>query len=75
MKRCVNFGALTNRGQEPLSNISYDPHRLQISYGQHAMSLNTVRDFYLDQNSAMEYYQRYQWAWITERQCRSNAGA
>ena len=54
---------VTNRGQLPIVNRSVDPHRLQISYGQHAISLNTIRDFYLDQNSAMEYYSEFQKAW------------
>src|SRR6266487_2914010 len=57
------LGPLTMRGQTPILNKANDPHRLQISYGQHAISLSTVRDFYLEQNSAMEYYQDYQRTW------------
>ncbi len=58
-----SLGAITSRGQLPLKNNSLDPHRLQVSYGQHAISLSTIRDFYLEQNSAMEYYQEYQKMW------------
>ncbi|HEY1351779.1 MAG TPA: tubulin-like doman-containing protein [Ktedonobacteraceae bacterium] len=57
------LGALTERGQEASMNAGIDPHRLQISYGQHAISLSTVRDFYLDRNSAMEAYREHQSAW------------
>ncbi|WP_220211597.1 tubulin-like doman-containing protein [Reticulibacter mediterranei] len=52
-----------HRGLTPLVNAMYDPHRLQVCYGQHAISLSTVRDFYLEHNSAMEYYQEFQKAW------------
>ena len=58
-----NLGALASHGQTPQINIMYDPHRLQLSYGQHAISLSTVRDFYLEHNSAMEAYLEYQKAW------------
>ena len=54
----------TQRGATPLVNAMYDPHRLQVCYGQHAISLSTVRDFYLEHNSAMEYYQEFQKAWL-----------
>ncbi|HEU5382464.1 MAG TPA: tubulin-like doman-containing protein [Ktedonobacteraceae bacterium] len=57
------MGALTRRGQTSTVQLSYDPHRLDAAYSQHALSLNTVRDFYLEENSAMEYYQEYQKAW------------
>ncbi len=58
-----SLGAITNQGQIPVVHNSLDPHRLQVAYGQHAISLNTIRDFYLEQNSAMEYYQEYQRIW------------
>lgn len=57
------MGPLTKRGQTATVQVSYDPHRLDITYSQHALSLNTVRDFYLEENSSMEYYQQYQRAW------------
>jgi len=60
-----SLGAITRQGQAPLVNKSLDPHRLQVAYGQHAISLSTIRDFYLEQNTAMEYYQEYQRRWQT----------
>lgn len=59
-----SLGALTSRGQSPQVYSMYDPHRLQVCYGQHAISINTIRDFYLEQNSAMEHYLEYQKAWL-----------
>src|SRR5437660_4451362 len=46
-----------------MGNAAIDPHRLQISYGQHAISIGTIRDFYLDRNSAMEAYIYHQEEW------------
>jgi hypothetical protein len=59
------LGAVTSSGQTSVVAISLDPHRLQMAYGQHAISLSTVRDFYLDQNSSMECYLEYQGIWST----------
>lgn len=58
-----NLGSITSRGQSPMLQESLDPHRLQVSYGQHAISLSTIRDFYLEQNSAMENYLEHQRKW------------
>jgi Tubulin like len=58
-----NLGSLTQKGQVPVINQSLDPHRLQISYGQHAISINTIPDFYREEGSAMQYYLEYQKAW------------
>ncbi|HTK12122.1 MAG TPA: tubulin-like doman-containing protein [Ktedonobacteraceae bacterium] len=57
------LGSVTSHGQLATINRSLDPHRLQVAYGQHAISISTVRDFYLEQNSAMEYYLEYQRMW------------
>jgi Tubulin like len=59
----ADLGPLTSRGQTPMVDAAIDPHRLQVAYGQHAISLSTVRDFYLDQNSAMEAYLIHQKKW------------
>jgi len=61
------LGPLTSSGQTPVVAISLDPHRLQVAYGQHAISLSTVRDFYLDQNSSMECYLEYQSIWSNSK--------
>ena len=57
------LGSLTPHGQMPMCESMIDPHRLQVVYGQHALSLTTIRDFYLDQNSAMETYTYHQNKW------------
>lgn len=62
-----SLGPITRQGLGPLVNNSLDPHRLQVSYGQHAISLSTIRDFYLEQNSAMEYYREYQRIWTNSQ--------
>jgi hypothetical protein len=59
-----DLGPITKQGQGPMvADETLDPHRLQAAYGQHAISLSTVRDFYLDQNSAMEAYLYHQQKW------------
>jgi len=58
-----NLGPLTSRGQAARVEASLDPHRLQLVYGQHAISLSTVRDFYLRQNSSMAFYLYHQEKW------------
>ncbi|HLX39576.1 MAG TPA: hypothetical protein VKR42_03550, partial [Ktedonobacteraceae bacterium] len=58
-----DLGPITSRGQLPAVEAAIDPHRLQVVYGQHAISLSTVRDFYLDQNSSMEAYMSHQKKW------------
>lgn len=56
-------GAINDRNQEPKIERMLDPHRLQVSYGQHGISLSTMQEFYHDTNSAMAEYIRYQRAW------------
>jgi hypothetical protein len=46
---------------------STDPHRLDVSYGQHGISLATIPDFYREGNSAMSEYLRHQHAWYGSR--------
>ncbi|MGH2497929.1 MAG: tubulin-like doman-containing protein [Ktedonobacteraceae bacterium] len=57
------LGPVTTRGQSAIIEPSIDPHRLQAVYAQHAISLSTVRDFYLQQNSSMEAYEEHQRKW------------
>ncbi|HLY31271.1 MAG TPA: hypothetical protein VKQ36_09595, partial [Ktedonobacterales bacterium] len=58
-----DLGSLTDRNQTPYVDNTTDPHRLDISYGQHGISLATIPDFYRDGNSAMSEYLRHQSAW------------
>jgi hypothetical protein len=58
-----SLGPLTSRGQSAMVEAAIDPHRLQLIYGQHAISLSTVADFYQNQNSAMADYLAHQAKW------------
>jgi hypothetical protein len=40
-----------------------DPHRLQLAYGQHAISLGTIPDYYLENNSGTGEFLRHEAAW------------
>jgi len=42
---------------------SQDPHRIQVSYMHHAISLSTIHAFFSPVNSAMERYLRYEEVW------------
>jgi len=63
-----DLGSLTDRNQSPYVDNSTDPHRLDISYGQHGISLATIPDFYREGNSAMSEYLRHQHAWYGSRE-------
>lgn len=64
LKDAVNrVGAISERNQSPRIEKMDDPHRLQVSYGQHGISLSTVQEFYRETNSAMAEYIRYQGEW------------
>lgn len=62
-----NLGPVTTRSQGATIESDIDPHRLQVVYSQHAISLSTVRDFYLDKNSSMEEYLDHQKKWENSR--------
>lgn len=62
-----DLGPLTDRNQTPTQDNTTDPHRLDISYGQHGISLATIPDFYRVGNSAMSEYLRHQHAWYGSR--------
>ncbi len=64
---CKQLGPLTQRNQTPTIANMRDPHRLQVSYGQHGISLASVPDFYRDRNSAMAAYLRHQGEWFGYR--------
>ncbi|MFL5591723.1 MAG: tubulin-like doman-containing protein [Ktedonobacteraceae bacterium] len=64
LREAVNkVGAISDRNQTPRIEKMEDPHRLQVSYGQHGISLSTVQEFYRETNSAMAEYIRYQREW------------
>lgn len=58
-----NLGSMTNNGQMAIVDYAIDPHRLELAFGQHAISISTVIDFYRDENSFMKDYLNYQAEW------------
>jgi hypothetical protein len=59
-----DLGALNERNDTPRTEHSFDPHRLQVSYGQHGISIATIPDFYKESNSAMGAYLQHQAEWF-----------
>jgi hypothetical protein len=49
--------------QRPVVNVAVDPHRLQVSYGQHALSLGAVIKFSREQKNSMDAYLSLQQVW------------
>lgn len=58
------LGPMTSQNLTPAPANMIDPHRLQISYGQHGISLATIPDYYLDNNSSMQCYLHHQADWF-----------
>jgi hypothetical protein len=68
LRQAVNMlGSLTSNNQTPQIEKTEDPHRLQVSYGQHGISLATVPEFFRDTNSAMAEYLRHQGEWYGDQ--------
>lgn len=66
LKAIALASGIKNHG-DYVAEYSLDPHRLQVSYMRHAISLGTIYDFFSDTNSAMARYQDYQDAWVQSR--------
>lgn len=58
-----DIGPIALRNSTATTSSAIDPHRLQVSFGQHAFSLSMIRDFYLNQSSAMGDYLTHQDRW------------
>lgn len=58
-----SMGPLTGDLTPMVANL-IDPHRLQIVYGRHGISLSTIPDFHQATNSMMGHYLRHQAAWF-----------
>ncbi len=52
------------QGASPLLASAIDPHRMQLVYGQHAISLGTIPDFFQAANSNMGEFLHHQRAWF-----------
>lgn len=55
--------AIAKEGASPMLESAIDPHRLQLAYGQHAISIGTIPDFYQENNSGLGEFMRHQTAW------------
>ncbi|HEX6543521.1 MAG TPA: tubulin-like doman-containing protein [Ktedonobacterales bacterium] len=60
------LGAIAKEGAAPMLASAIDPHRMQLAYGQHAISLGTIPDFYQDANSSMGEFLRHQSYWFDQ---------
>ncbi|MBA3825783.1 MAG: hypothetical protein H0X24_18025 [Ktedonobacterales bacterium] len=60
------MGPMTRRNISPTFNQLHDPHRLQLVYGLHGVSLSTIRAFYRDSQSMMADYLFHEGAWMGE---------
>jgi hypothetical protein len=58
------LGAIAKEGASPMLASAIDLHRLQLAYGQHAISLGTIPDFYQEANSSMGEFLRHQSYWF-----------
>ncbi len=58
------LGPLTRRNLSPRIEALDDPHRLQLSYGLHGISLSSVPSFYRTSQSMMGDYLQHQAAWM-----------
>jgi hypothetical protein len=57
------LGPIAKEGTSPMVANAIDPHRMQVVYGQHAISLGTIPDFYQESNSSMGEFLHHQRAW------------
>ncbi len=57
------LGSIAKEGASPMVASAVDPHRLQLVYGQHAISIGTIPDFYLENNSGTGEFLRHETAW------------
>jgi hypothetical protein len=57
------LGAIAKEGASPMVASAIDPHRMQLVYGQHAISVGTIPDFYLENNSGSGEFMRHEQAW------------
>jgi Tubulin like len=60
------LGAVGESGQavRPTLQDAIDPHRMQLLYAQHGLSLTSMVDFYAEENSAMADFQYHHSRWF-----------
>ncbi|HEX6796842.1 MAG TPA: tubulin-like doman-containing protein [Ktedonobacterales bacterium] len=57
------ISAVSRDGASPFLASAIDPHRMQLLYGQHGISLGTIPDFFQRSNSSMGEFAFHQAAW------------
>ena len=57
------ISAISREGASPFLASAIDPHRMQLLYGQHGISLGTIPDFFQRSNSSMGEFVFHQIAW------------
>lgn len=61
---CDRIEGMAGEGIRPVIDHLNDPHRLQLVYGKHGISIRTMTQYYLENSSSMGEFQRYQQAWF-----------
>lgn len=61
----TRLGSIGEGGQavRPSLQDALDPHRMQLLYAQHGLSLTSMADFYAEENSAMADFQMHYGRW------------
>ncbi len=62
----TRLGSIGQAGQaiRPELEDAIDPHRMQLLYAEHGISLTSVADFYAEENSAMADFQAHHQRWF-----------
>jgi hypothetical protein len=58
------IGTVASQGSAPMLSKALDPHRMQLAYGQHGISLGTIPDYFQGVNSSMGEFQLHEQAWM-----------
>jgi hypothetical protein len=58
------IGTVASQGSAPMMTKAFDPHRMQLAYGQHGISLGTIPDYFQDINSSMGEFLQHERAWM-----------
>ena len=58
------IGTVASQGSAPMLSKALDPHRMQLDYGQHGISLGTIPDYFQAINSSMGEFLQHEQAWM-----------
>jgi hypothetical protein len=57
-------GTVASQGSAPMLSNALDPHRMQLAYGQHGISLGTIPDYFQGINSSMGEFLHHEQGWM-----------